>query len=120
LPREAARAFSESTNEIFNYTAKDLEIAVAAHKKRAEVMRNDFLQAANEFATDLGCDTKCLANCNGDVEHCFPQCGCGNGIVVVKPVNTAAIIESIYGDVAKLNEEQLDEIDWSLNLKNKM
>ena len=48
------------------------------------------------------------------------MCNCGSEIVSVKPVNTAAVIESIYGDVAKLTDEQLDEIDWALEQKNKI
>jgi len=43
-------------------------------------------------------------------------CKCGSkwGHIEPKPVNTAAVIEDIYGDVNNLTEEQLDEIDWSL------
>jgi len=107
----------KSYEEVEELTKKDLEKGVQNHMLRCQKMREDFLKAAKGFARDLGCDVECLEECHDPhVDHCFRQCKCGHNIVEVKPVNTAGIVEAVYGDVENLTDEQLKEIDWSLNL----
>lgn len=81
------------------------------------VIKDDFRVAAKEFAGNVGCDLDCLENCRADPVNCIQRCDCGSTIVQVGPVNTAAIAESIYGDVRMLDDEQLSEITWSLKQK---
>ena len=71
----------------------------------------------------MGCVQTCIDSCNAQPfnESCYETCGCGQGVITVTPaVNTAAIIESVYGNVHNLSQTQLDEIDWSLDQQKQM
>ena len=62
----------------------------------------------------------CLKTCMGPAEVCLERCKCGSEIVRItegKPINTAALVESVYGNVHDLSAADLKTIDWSLSQK---
>ena len=74
----------------------------------------------------MGCDQTCIDGCNAMISFnakCYSSCNCGQGVISATPapaVNTAAVIEKVYGNVHNLKAEQLDEIDWSLDSQRMM
>ena len=87
-------------------------------------MDADGKKSVRKFASDMGCDLTCIDGCNAQVSFngkCYENCNCGQGVISVTPaVNTAAIIESVYGNVHNLSPAQLEEIDWSLDQQQQM
>jgi hypothetical protein len=118
---KARQAFGDvktSYREVWNYTRQELRKGAIAHKARQAQINADFQTAAKQFAGDMGCNVQCLASCSSSTRGCLKQCQCGQGVINVKPVNVAAVVESIYGDAENLSEEQLAEIDWAIVHKN--
>ena len=73
----------------------------------------------------MGCNMTCIDKCSKSPaygrEDCFATCNCGNGVIKFTPgtVNTASIVEKVYGDVTKLSTTQLAEIKYSIKAANR-
>ena len=95
-----------------------LEKAKAEKEKRDAVMRANFRKAVVHETELLGCGQKCFWDGVKDDKspsELFVDC-CNDGVIRVDftRVNTAAVVENVYGDVENLSQEDVQTINQSL------
>ena len=94
-------------SNIWAQTEADLKKSWAAHQVRKAAIEADGKASVKKFATDMGCNQTCIDSCVAQIAfnaQCFSNCNCGQGVITVSPaVNTAAIVEKVYGNVHNLS-----------------
>jgi hypothetical protein len=95
-----------------------MKIAAEENARREALMKQHFADAVHKEADLWGCDRKCFCgsvDAGHNLGQIFVDC-CNDGIVRVDfaTVNTAAVVENVYGDVQNLSEEDVATINQSL------
>ena len=123
--QELANSFKTSVGTLDKAYAKmndkfmgNLQQAKEANDVRKAKLIANFKKAVDHEADLLGCNKKCYKQgLNNGVcpTKIFAKC-CNDGVIRVHyaTVNTAAVVENVYGDVENLTQEDIVEINQSL------